>query len=80
MGLADTHSRIDIVVFPVSYTHLDVYKRQLSGVLGEGGADFDDTICGFAFGEGHRVVVDPGSGKHDPLPVSYTHLGLRVVI
>ena len=40
---------------------------ELSGVLGEGGADFDDTVCGFAFGEGHRVIVDPGSGKHDPL-------------
>ena len=40
---------------------------ELSGVLGEGGADFDDTVCGFAFSEGHRVVVDPGSGKHDPL-------------
>ena len=40
---------------------------ELPGVLGEGGADFDDSVRGFAFGEGHRVVVNPGSGKHDPL-------------
>ena len=56
-------------VTPVSYTHLDVYKRQgrLLGSAAPGGSPAPDPAPGCAA---------PGSSpeKPDPVPVSYTHL------
>ena len=42
----------------VSYTHLDVYKRQI--------------FCGAA--EGHEQLAAPLAGADGLMPVSYTHL------
>ena len=38
-------------IYPVSYTHLDVYKRQASGRVPETGEwnDWENTICGYLF-------------------------------
>ena len=48
---------------PVSYTHLDVYKRQLAAVVGVDNTDIGD------------VYTNPeNTVELDPIAVSYTHL------
>ena len=60
-----------IIISPVSYTHLDVYKRQVL-ILGAGliGLKCAEGIAGKAKS---ITVVDMA----DHIPVSYTHLNLQ---
>ena len=60
-GLTSTEIKISILVWegPVSYTHLDVYKRQASGIRRSG---FADPL--------HSEMSSIGAIS----PVSYTHL------
>ena len=74
---------------PVSYTHLDVYKRQLL-ITGESGVGKSETAIELVK-RGHRLIADdavelrrisnrsilgtaPANIRHFIEPVSYTHL------
>ena len=54
---------------PVSYTHLDVYKRQALGCIGYN--IYEDTLAAVCIPVGVGLVVAVVT------PVSYTHLQLR---
>ena len=57
---------------PVSYTHLDVYKRQVQDGTGGGGVRFAEKVSGIALGQ--DIAVSPkillyhkgGAGQHEP--------------
>ena len=67
----------------VSYTHLDVYKRQLS-VLLVGDADVNvlaqlgHSLTSLVTGPQLAAVVQVAADLHAVSPVSYTHLGKDV--
>ena len=51
---------------PVSYTHLDVYKRQVLGILRDG-----DNAAAVRL---HSVGLDLETSRQRVIAVSYTHL------
>ena len=71
----DEHAQI--IMIAVSYTHLDVYKRQLHNVVGQFLLGhylifIRDTDSGHIIGKVWCVV--PFKADMDTIPVSYTHL------
>ena len=67
-GRNDGASRVTTVENPVSYTHLDVYKRQDQHLFHQG------RLCGRRGGNHHPFQQWQGPGLHGGNPVSYTHL------
>ena len=74
------HQREPLVVLghcPVSYTHLDVYKRQVVGMMA--GAIIDSVVFllsgyGEPYFPGYLVTAVLSGLIYGVMPVSYTHL------
>ena len=62
-----------VVTEPVSYTHLDVYKRQL-GILSEASGKPHAQAVGAIVS---TLAIPEQMIVHAPYAVSYTHLSLR---
>ena len=69
---ANPNPEIELEIYERSdkkgYYRMKAYTPELMNIFAGGQVNHENrNVCGFAFGEGHRVIVDPGSGKHDPL-------------
>ena len=72
MGLLDSLRGQFVDVIAVSYTHLDVYKRQAHDHVGKPGFVGQARAVAHELEADERLVVR--EGEADVVPVSYTHL------